>query len=135
MMVLFTAVFQLFPGAVIRLGSESALYNEFAESALRRFMLVIVLNGFQTSTFIFFQAIGNPLSPLSCPCCARLHFCPAYSLCQVSSELKVLLWSTPIADVLAFFAALICLIVQWENTVSERGKALNPETRRQISAA
>ncbi len=116
MMVLFTAVFQLFPGAVIRLfGSESALYNEFAEKCLRRFMLVIVLNGFQTSTFIFFQAIGKPTQSTILSMLRQIVFLmPSIFIMSSLFGIEGTLWSTPIADALAFFAALICLIVQWK---------------------
>lgn len=116
MMVLFTVVFQLFPGAVIRLfGSESALYNEFAEKCLRRFMLVIVLNGFQTSTFIFFQAIGKPTQSTILSMLRQIVFLmPSIFIMSSLFGIEGTLWSTPIADALAFFAALICLIVQWK---------------------
>ena len=73
-MALGTAIFQLFPEAIISIfGSESELYREFAVKSLKIFLLQIALNGFQLCTGVFFQAIGKPvqatLVSLSRQCC------------------------------------------------------------------
>lgn len=61
-MALGTAIFQLFPEAIIGIfGSESELYREFAVKSLKIFLLLIALNGFQLCTGVFFQAIGKPV--------------------------------------------------------------------------
>ena len=116
MMVFFTIIFQIFPGAVVRLfGNESDLYNEFAEKCLRRFMLVIVFNGFQTSAFIFFQAIGKPKQSAILSMLRQIVFLiPSIFITSSLFGIEGTLWSTPIADTLAFVASLICLTVQWK---------------------
>ncbi len=59
-MAVGTVMFQLFPEQIIGIfGSESALYQEFAVKSLKIFLLLILLNGFQLCTGIFFQAMGK----------------------------------------------------------------------------
>ena len=57
-----TLIFQLCPQVVINLfGQENELYNEFAKLCFRVYLMFIMLNSFQITSGIFFQAIGNPV--------------------------------------------------------------------------
>lgn len=107
-MGLGTALFQLFPNAIISIfGSESALYNEFAVKSLRIFLLLILLNGFQLCTGIFFQAIGKPVQATLISLSRQVIFLlPALLILPRFLGVEGALWAGPVGDGCAFVLAL-----------------------------
>jgi putative MATE family efflux protein len=109
-----TILFQLFPHAIIGIfGSESALYNEFAVKCLTIFLLLIVLNGFQLCTGIFFQAIGKPVQATLISLSRQVLFLlPALLILPRFLGVEGALWAGPVGDACAFVLALIFGIIE-----------------------
>lgn len=103
-----TAVFQLFPEAIIGIfGSESALYQEFAVKSLTIFLLLITLNGFQLCTGVFFQAIGKPVQATLVSLSRQVLFLlPALLILPHFLGVEGALWAGPVGDACAFVLAL-----------------------------
>lgn len=104
-----TALFQMFPDAIISVfGSESDLYNEFAVKSLRIFLLLILLNGFQLCTGIFFQAIGKPAQATLISLSRQVIFLlPTLLILPHIFGVDGALWAGPVGDGCAFVLALI----------------------------
>ncbi len=104
-------VFQLAPMSIVSLfGAESALYNEFAVKSLRVYLLLCVLNGFQTVASIFVQAIQRPARAIALSLSRQIAFLiPAVVLLPRALGIEGVLWAGPLADALAFFLALAVL--------------------------
>ena len=107
-MALGTAIFQLFPEAVISIfGSESELYREFAVKSLKIFLLLIALNGFQLCTGVFFQAIGKPVQATLVSLSRQVLFLlPALVILPRFLGVEGALWAGPVGDACAFVLAL-----------------------------
>lgn len=103
-----TVLFQLFPHSIISIfGSESALYNEFAVKSLRIFLLLIVLNGFQLCTGVFFQAIGKPAQATLISLSRQVLFLlPALLILPHFFGVEGALWAGPVGDACAFVLAV-----------------------------
>jgi Na+-driven multidrug efflux pump len=104
--VLGFAIGQLFPVQLVRLfapnGTKALM--EFAPNAMRIMMLILPLNGFQIVSANFFVVTGRPkisifLSMLR-QCIALIPFMLVFGKIW---GLWGVVWSTPIADALAFF--------------------------------
>jgi len=106
--VLAFIMFQFFPMSIISLfGAEDVLYNEFAVKCFRIFLLACVLNGFQTIAGIFVQAIGKPIKSAVISLSRQIVFyVPATLILPGVLGIEGVLWSGPVADVLAFVLAL-----------------------------
>lgn len=104
-------IFQLSPMAVISLfGSEEGLYNEFAVKCFRIFLLLCVLNGFQTVTGIYLQAVGKPIKSAIVSLSRQIVFLvPMAVILPAFLGVEGVLWAGPVADGLAFVLAA-CLI-------------------------
>ena len=62
LLLLATFWFQLAPMSIVNLfGSDDPLYTEFAVKCLRIFLMLIVIEAFQTTGTIFLQALGKPV--------------------------------------------------------------------------
>lgn len=111
-MAFATAVYQLNPMVIIRMfGSESDLYNSFAEKSFRIFLMASILNGFHICTGIFFQAIGKPFYATLNSLTRQVLFIIPFSLLFTRLiGVEGVLWSGPAADALAFVIALALMI-------------------------
>ena len=107
-----TLVFQLFPQMIIQLfGQENELYNEFAKLCFRIFLIFVMLNSFQITSGIFFQAIGNPIKAAILSLSRQIGFLiPALLILPKFFGIYGALYSGPTADCLAFILALILAI-------------------------
>ena len=107
-----TLIFQLCPEIIIRLfGQENELYNEFAKMCFRIFIMFVMLNSFQISSGIFFQAIGNPLKAAILSLSRQIVFLiPALLILPQFFGIKGALYAGPTADLLAFILAVILVI-------------------------
>ena len=117
-MALGTAVFQLFPEAIISIfGSESALYQEFAVKSLKIFLLLIALNGFQLCTGVFFQATLVSLSR------QVLFLLPALVILPQFLGVEGALWAGPVGDACAFVLALTLDFLELRKTNSQSARS------------
>lgn len=107
-------VFQFFPMSIISLfGAESDLYNEFAIKTFRIFLLLCILNGFQSVASIFVQAIEKPIQALVLSLSRQIVFLiPAVLILPRYLGIDGVLWGGPVADGLAFVLAVIVLAIE-----------------------
>lgn len=124
-MALGTAVFQLFPEAIISIfGSESALYQEFAVKSLKIFLLLIALNGFQLCTGVFFQAIGKPVQATLVSLSRQVLFLlPALVILPQFLGVEGALWAGPVGDACAFVLALTLDFLELRKTNSQSARS------------
>ncbi|MCD8161079.1 MAG: MATE family efflux transporter [Clostridiales bacterium] len=115
-MALATAVFQLCPMALVSLfGSESELYNEFAVMCMRIFLMLIVANGLQYCTSIFFQSVGKPVLA-SINTFSKQIFLVPLAMILLSRMMGVtgVLWAGPLTDGLACLISIVLLRRNWK---------------------
>ena len=112
--VIFFIVFQVFPRQLTAMfGNQGGLYNEFSVMSFRIFTLLCFLNGFQTVSAIFFQAIGKPVLSGAISLSRQIVFLiPAVMIMCNYIGVKGVLWAGPVADGLAFAFALVLIIVE-----------------------
>jgi putative MATE family efflux protein len=105
--------FQCFPVQIISIfGKEGDLYNQFAKECFRIFLLVVVLNGFQTVAGLFAQSIGHPLKAALMSLSRQIIFLvPAEFILAHAMGVMGVLWAGPVADTLAFILALVLIII------------------------
>ena len=120
-------IFQFAPMSVISLfGTEDALYNTFATMALRIFLLLCPLTGFQTIAAVYLQAVGKPVKPAILSLARQIiFFIPTALILPKFLGVTGVLWTGPVADGLAFILSLFFIIQ--ERTHLKRQHAL--ETR------
>lgn len=101
-------IFQFAPMSIISLfGSESGLYNEFAVKSLRIFLLFCILDGYQTTASIFVQSVERPKQAMMLSLSRQIVFLiPAVIILPKFLGIDGILWSGPLADLLAFILAL-----------------------------
>lgn len=107
-------IFQFAPMSVVSLfGSEEGLYNEFAVLALRIFLLLCPLTGFQTVIAVYLQAVGKPVkSALLSLSRQIIFFVPAALILPMFLGVTGVLWTGPVADGLAFIFSVILLVYE-----------------------
>lgn len=89
-------------------GSEEALYNEFAIKCFRIFLMLCPLNGFQTVSAIYLQAIGKTAKAAILTLSRQIVFLvPSVIILFSVIGLEGVLWAGPVADGLAFILAFI----------------------------
>lgn len=115
-------LFQFFPMGIISMfGSEDGLYNEFAIKCFRIFLLFCILNGFQTVSSIYLQAVGKPVKAAILSLSRQIVFLvPAAIILPMFIGVEGVLWSGPVADGLAFLLALIFIIYEMRQ-LKQRG--------------
>ena len=83
------------------------LIFEFAVMCFRIFLMLCPLNGFQTVTAIYLQAIGKPVKSAIVTLARQIVFLiPAALILPQMMGVTGVLWSGPVADALAFILAL-----------------------------
>lgn len=107
-------IFQLAPMAVVSLfGEEEPLYNEFAVKCFRIFLILCLLNGFQTVAAIYLKAIGKPVKSAVVTLSRQIVFLiPFAIILPIYLGVEGVLWSGPIADGLAFILALALILYE-----------------------
>lgn len=107
-------MFMFFPQIIINLfGQENALYNEFAKKCFRIFLMFCILNGVQTISGIFFQAVGKPMRSAIISLSRQiLFFIPSLVIFPMLFGLEGCLYAGPVADGLAFILAVTLLILE-----------------------
>lgn len=102
-------LFELCPQVIVRLfGSESDLYNQYANLCFRIFLSGIVLTCVQKAGSIFLQSIGKPVqSTLLSLSRDVIFFVPGLLLLTPAFGVEGMLWAAPVADVLAFAVTVL----------------------------
>ena len=97
------------PQAIVSLfGSESSLYNEYADMCFRIFLGGILLCCVQKASSIFLQSIGKPVKATVLSLSRDVIFLvPGVILLSMAFGVTGMLWAAPIADVLSLILTII----------------------------
>lgn len=122
-------IFQFRPMWILNLfGQEDALYNEFAIKCFRIFLSMVILNGFQITTSIFFQAIGEAKKASFISLSRQVLFFIPFSLMLTAfMGINGILLSGPTADLLAFLVALLLVWDQFRKPEFRTGVSVRRE--------
>lgn len=113
--VVATVLFEGCPQMIVRLfGSESALYNEYANLCFRIFLGGILLCCIQKASSIFLQAIGKPVQSTVLSLSRDVVFLvPGVVILARCFGVTGMLWAAPIADILAFMMTGIFITAEY----------------------
>ena len=105
-------LFQLIPDKLIAIfGSGDDKYIEFACLAFRTYLMLVICNGIQIPSGIFFQAIGKSTRSAILSISRQILFLiPAFFILGKLFGISGILYAGPIADGLAFILAVILLV-------------------------
>jgi len=123
-------LFQTIPDKLIGLfGGGDELYIEFACLSFRIYLMLVIFNGVQIPSGIFFQAIGAAVKSAILSLSRQIIFLiPAILVLGKIFKLKGVLYAGPVADSLAFILSIVLII--HELKVMERPKSI-PENRQE----
>lgn len=105
-------LFQTIPDKLIGLfGSGDELYIEFACLSFRIYLMLVIFNGVQVPSGIFFQAIGKSVKSAILSLSRQILFLiPAMIILGKLFKIKGVLYAGPLADSLAFILSIILII-------------------------
>ena len=108
-----TLLFELCPGVIIGIfGSESELYNKFAELTFRVFLAFVLFTCLIKMSSIFFQAVGNPIkSAIVSLVRDILFFIPLACTLPIGLGIEGVLWAAPIADALGMIITVVFILL------------------------
>ena len=103
--------FECVPLQIIHIfGSEDGLYNEFAVLAFRIFLSTIALCCVQKACSIFLQSLGKPGMSMFLSLLREFILSVPLALAlPIAFGVTGALYSAPIADVISFAAAVLCI--------------------------
>ena len=104
-------LFQTIPDKLISIfGKGDELYIEFACMSFRIYLMLVIFNGVQIPSGIFFQAIGKSLKSAILSLSRQIAFLiPAMIILGKFLGLKGVLFAGPVADSLAFILSIILI--------------------------
>lgn len=107
--------FQLFPRQIISVfGSGEPLYYEFSIKFMKIFLFMVLVNGVQVISSNFFSAIGKPLRGVFLSLTRQVLFLvPLILILPLFMGIDGILYSGPIADLIAFVISLIMIGVEF----------------------
>ncbi len=110
-------LFQLVPDKLILLfGQGNDLYIEFACLAFRIYLMLVICNGIQVPSGIFFQAIGKSGRSAVLSLSRQIIFLiPGMVILGHFYGIKGVLYAGPIADLLAFILSVTFLSIEVKN--------------------
>lgn len=123
-------LFQTIPDKLIGLfGGGDELYIEFACLSFRIYLMLVIFNGVQVPSGIFFQAIGKSVKSAILSLSRQILFLiPAMIILGKLFKIKGVLYAGPLADSLAFILSIILII--HELNVMKKPKSI-PENRQE----
>ena len=123
-------LFQTIPDKLISIfGSGDANYMEFACIAFRTYLMLVICNGIQIPSGIFFQAIGKSIISAILSISRQIAFLiPAMIIFGKMFGIHGVLFAGPFADGLAFILATIFLIREIRKLKQGNVKVVNKET-------
>lgn len=115
--IIFFLLFQLAPRQIITLfGKGDARYYEFGISYFRVFLLFTCLNFLQPITSTFFTSIGKPYKGIFLSLTRQILFLlPLIIAMPLFMGIDGILYSGPIADVLAAIITIIMVLAEFRN--------------------
>lgn len=125
-------LFQTIPDKLISIfGNGDEKYMTFACLAFRIYLLLVICNGIQIPSGIFFQAIGKSSRSAVLSLSRQIAFLiPAMIILSNIFGQMGILYAGPVADGLAFIIAVILLIIELKNLNKNKvtGEALIDDT-------
>ncbi|MFA6755874.1 MAG: MATE family efflux transporter [Bacilli bacterium] len=111
-----TIIFEAFPQAIISIfGSESETYNKFATLCFRFYLSGICLTCLQKSSCIFLQAVGKPVKSILLSLSRdTLFLIPAVTILPIFYGIDGVMYSAPVADVLAIIVTSILIFIEYK---------------------
>ncbi|CAH0438125.1 MULTISPECIES: MATE family efflux transporter [Clostridium] len=106
--------FQFFPQSIINLfGQSSSLYNEFALKSFKIFLMLCPFIGFELTTCIFFQAIGEPVKAIILTLCKQTFFIiPLMIILPRFIGVEGVLYAGPFAEGISVLCTLIFTVYE-----------------------
>ncbi len=129
--IIATIIFQLCPQVIINIfGSESDLYNEFAELTFRIFLSLIMVTCVVKISSIFFQAVGQPFKAAVVSLVRDLVcFVPLAIILPKFMGIKGILYAAPISDIIGLCITIPNIILFFKKLDKEENKnIINKET-------
>ena len=110
--IIATLLFEICPKLIINIfGKGNELYQDFAVKSFRIYLSLIILNGIQILTSIFFQAIGKPKKSTILSLSRQLILLvPLILILPKLFGVIGLLFAAPIADIITFVIVLAFII-------------------------
>lgn len=107
-------LFQTIPEVLISIfGSGDELYNEFAYLTFRIYLMLIVCNGIQIASGIFFQAVGKPTKAAFLTLSRQiLFYIPTSIILSKMYGIMGVIYAGPVTDALAFIIAVTLLVIE-----------------------
>ncbi len=106
-------IVECFPRQLIGIfgaGNESAYYTEFAVKSFRIYLCMMILSVINKGTFIYLQALGKAALSTMLSMLREVVFGVALPIIlPIFLGLDGILWSFPVADILAFMASAIVI--------------------------
>lgn len=130
-------LFQTIPEVLISIfGSGDELYNEFACLTFRIYLMLIVCNGIQIASGIFFQAVGKPTKAAFLTLSRQiLFYIPTSIILSKMYGIMGVIYAGPVTDALAFIIAVTLLVIETKKlskVTSEESKQ-KQETQEQVN--
>lgn len=118
-------LFQTIPDKLIAIfGSGDELYMEFACIAFRTYLMLVICNGIQIPSGIFFQAIGKSAKSAILSLSRQIAFLiPAMVVFGSLFGVTGVLYAGPFADGLAFVISGILIIIEMKHLGKEKVKS------------
>lgn len=118
--------FQFFPQNIINLfGQSSSVYNEFALKSFKIFLMLCPFIGFELTTCIFFQAIGEPVKSIILTLCKQTFFIiPLMIILPRFMGVEGVLYAGPTAEFLSALCTLIFCVSQMKKLDKMKGGKL-----------
>lgn len=129
--IIATIIFQLCPQVIINIfGSESDLYNEFAELTFRIFLSLIMVTCVVKISSIFFQAVGQPFKAAMVSLVRDLVcFVPLAIILPKFMGIKGILYAAPVSDIIGLCITIPNIVLFFKKLDKEDNKKIsNKET-------
>ena len=126
-------LFQTIPDKLIGLfGGGDELYVEFACMSFRIYLMLVIFNGVQIPSGIFFQAIGAAVKSAILSLSRQILFLiPAMIILGTLFKIEGVLYAGPVADSLAFILSII--LIMHELKVMKQPKAILENRQEEIN--
>jgi len=110
-------LFQIIPDKLILIfGSGNNKYMEFACLTFRIYLMLVICNGIQIASGIFFQAIGKSVKSAMLSLSRQiLLLIPAMFILGHYFGIMGLLYSGPVGDAVAFILAVVFIVLEYKN--------------------
>lgn len=110
--IVATLLFEIVPDTIVGIfGSpDDDYYWEFGRKVFRIFQSLIIITCLVKMSGIFFQACGKPIHAILCSLIRDAFFIPLMFILPVFFGIDGLLWSSPIADIIALVVVIVVTV-------------------------